>query len=48
MAEEWYSDEEADDQTGHKEDMKVFLNKLNGRIDSLVDALKQADSMIVK
>jgi len=28
--------------------MKVFLNKLNNRIDTLVDALKKADNMIVK
>lgn len=33
IAEEWYTDEEADDQTGHKEDMKAFLTKLNQRID---------------
>jgi hypothetical protein len=48
IAEEWYTDEEADDQTGHQEDMKAFLTKLNERIDSLVGALKEADSMIVK
>jgi len=28
--------------------MKVFLNKLNTRIDTLVDALKKADGMIAK
>jgi hypothetical protein len=28
--------------------MKDFLNKLNERIDTLVDALKKADSMIAK
>jgi len=48
IAAEWYSDEEADNTTNQKEDMKVFLNKLNGRIDTLVDALKKADTMIVK
>ena len=28
--------------------MKAYLNKLNGRIDTLVGALKDADSMIAK
>ena len=28
--------------------MKVFLNKLNSRIDNLVNALKEADSKIAK
>ena len=28
--------------------MKVFLNKMNQRIDILVDALKKADGMISK
>jgi hypothetical protein len=28
--------------------MKVFLNKMNTRIDLLVETLKQADSMICK
>ena len=28
--------------------MKMYLNKLNKKIDNLVDALKQADSMMAK
>ncbi len=28
--------------------MKMYLNKLNKKIDHLVDALKQADSMMAK
>ena len=28
--------------------MKHYLNKLNGRIDVLVEALKEADGMIAK
>jgi len=28
--------------------MKIYLNKLNARIDSLVEALKQAEDMITK
>lgn len=47
-AHEFYSDEEPENQASQKEDMKVFLNKLNNRIDTLVDALKKADNMIVK
>lgn len=45
---EFYSDEEPENQASQKEDMKDFLNKLNERIDTLVDALKKADSMIAK
>lgn len=45
---EFFSDEEPESKTGQKEDMKHYLNKLNGRIDLLVDALKEADGMIAK
>lgn len=41
--EDFYSDEEPENFESQKEDMKMYLNKLNKRIDLLVDALKQAD-----
>ena len=44
----YHTDEEAENQASQKEDMKQFLNKMNKRIDNLVDALKKADSMISK
>ena len=46
--EEFYSDEEPENFESQKEDMKMYLNKLNKRIDLLVDALKQADQMMAK
>lgn len=46
--EDWFSDEEAENLESQKEDMKQYLNKLNKRIDVLVDALKQADQMMAK
>jgi len=42
--EEFYSDEEPENFESQKEDMKMYLNKLNKRIDVLVDALKEADT----
>ena len=42
--EEFYSDEEPENFESQKEDMKMYLNKLNKRIDLLVDALKDADA----
>lgn len=44
----FYSDEEPENFESQKEDMKQYLNKLNKRIDTLVDALKQADAMMAK
>ena len=41
-------DEEPENFESQKEDMKQYLNKLNKRIDTLVEALKQADSMMAK
>ena len=41
---EFYSDEEPENFESQKEDMKMYLNKLNKRIDNLVDALKEADT----
>jgi hypothetical protein len=38
--EDFYSDEEPENFESQKEDMKMYLNKLNKRIDLLVDALK--------
>jgi hypothetical protein len=46
--EDFYSDEEPENFESQKEDMKMYLNKLNKRIDLLVDALKQADQMMAK
>ena len=48
IVEKFYTDEEPEDQASQKEDMKVFLNKMNTRIDLLVETLKTADSMIAK
>jgi hypothetical protein len=42
--EDFYSDEEPENFESQKEDMKMYLNKLNKRIDLLVDALKEADA----
>ena len=42
--EDFYSDEEPENFESQKEDMKMYLNKLNKRIDLLVDALKDADA----
>jgi len=46
--EEFYTSEEHENFDSQKEDMKQYLNNLNKRIDVLVDALKQADSMMSK
>jgi len=46
--EDFHSDEEPENFESQKEDMKMYLNKLNKRIDSLVDALKTADGMMAK
>ncbi len=45
---EYMTDEEPENQASQREDMKAFLNKMNGRIDVLVEALKKADGMIAK
>ena len=42
--EDFYSDEEPENFESQKEDMKMYLNKLNKRIDLLVEALKDADA----
>ena len=39
----YYSEEEPENFETQKEDMKQYLNKLNKRVDTLVEALKQAD-----
>ena len=41
---EFFSDEEPENFESQKEDMKVYLNKLNNRIDTLADALNEADT----
>jgi hypothetical protein len=42
------SDEEPENFESQKEDMKMYLNKLNKKVDTLVDALKNADQMMAK
>jgi hypothetical protein len=46
--ENFHEDEEPENFESQKEDMKQYLNKLNKRIDTLVEALKCADSMMAK
>ena len=46
--ENFQDDEEPENFESQKEDMKQYLNKLNKRIDTLVEALKCADSMMAK
>ena len=46
--EDFHTDEEPENFESQKEDMKMYLNKLNKRIDGLVDALKKADDMMAK
>ena len=48
IPEEFYTDEEPESLSTNKEDMKVFLNNMNKRIDVLVDTLKECDNMICK
>ena len=42
----FYSDEEAENSESQKEDMKIYLSKLNKKIDILVEALKDAEGLI--
>jgi len=46
--EDFFSDEEPENFESQKEDMKMYLNKLNKRIDTLVEALKEADQQMAK
>lgn len=46
--EAFHSDEEPENSESQKEDMKTYLSKLNKRIDTLVDALKEAEKLISK
>ena len=46
--EKFLEDEEAENESSQKEDMKEFLSKLNGRIETLVSALKEAECKISK
>lgn len=46
--EDFMSDEEHENFDSQKEDMKAYLSNLNKRIDTLVDALKQADQMMAR
>jgi hypothetical protein len=42
----FYSDEEAENSESQKEDMKIYLSKLNKKIDILVEAIKDAEGLI--
>ena len=44
--EDYHDDEEAEATQSQKEDIKAYLQKLNKRIDTLVDALKHAETYI--
>lgn len=46
--EAFHTDEEPENSESQKEDMKTYLSKLNKRIDTLVDALKEAERLISK
>ena len=45
---DFHSDEEPESIQSQKEDMKMYLSKLNSRIDLLVEALKKAEHSIAK
>ena len=45
---DFHSDEEPESVQNQKEDMKMYLSKLNSRIDKLVEALKKAELMIAR
>lgn len=45
---DFMEDEEPENFESQKEDMKMYLNKMNKRIDTLVEALKKADQMMTK
>ena len=44
--ENFHSDEEPENSESQKEDMKIYLSKLNKKIDILVDSLKDAETEI--
>ena len=46
--EEFHTDEEHENADSQKEDIKQYLTKLNGKIDTLVDALRSAEKYISK
>ena len=46
--EDFRSDEEHENFDSQKEDMKAYLSNLNKRIDTLVEALKEADKMMAR
>lgn len=45
---QFFSDEEPENFESQKEDMKLYLNRLNKRIEILVDAWKKAENMMSK
>jgi hypothetical protein len=44
--ENFHSDEEPENSESQKEDMKIYLSKLNKKIDILVESLKDAENVI--
>jgi len=44
--EDYHEDEEAEGTEGQKEDIKAYLQNLNNRVDTLVDALKIPEKYI--
>lgn len=44
--ENFHSDEEPENSESQKEDMKIYLSKLNKKIDILVESLKDAENEI--
>lgn len=46
QSEYYHSDEEAENNEGQKEDMKIYLSKLNKKIDIFVDSLKASENEI--
>lgn len=46
QSEYYHSDEEPENNEGQKEDMKIYLSKLNNKIDIFVNSLKAAEAEI--
>ena len=45
---QFFSDEEPENFESQKEDMKLYLQRLNKKIDMLIDAWKKAENMMSK
>ena len=44
--EQFYSDEEPENFESQQEDMKIYLNKINKKIDTLIEVWKKAENMM--